>query len=144
MRDDKYGRVGMLICNATQRAEDSAVELVAGFPVSEHAVRDLLGEALVDLLVGEAFPATEVPLAELWERGYVQPASLGGDLRGLLGPGEVARVDGLELFIGELSDQAASLLTAGLVERAVGVALQAPAQIPIRLAVAHEEDPRHA
>ena len=98
----------------------------------------------MDLLVGEAFPATEVPLAELWERGYVQPASLGGDLRGLLGPGEVARVDGLELFVGELSDKAPSLLTACLVERAVGVALQAPGQIPIRLAVAHEEDPSHA
>src|SRR5204863_6846940 len=66
------------------------------------------------------------------------------DPRGLLGAPEIARVDGVERLLGELRREAARLFAPGLVERAVGVALEAPVEIPVRLAVPHEEDPGHA
>jgi hypothetical protein len=67
----------------------------------------------------------------------------GDDLRGLARPAEVARVDRGHLLPRELVRERPRLLAAAVVQGRVSVALPASAAVPIRLAVADEDERRH-
>ena len=144
VRDDKDGAVRVLAGDLLERFEDAPVHLLTRLAVPERAVRDLLGEALLDLRVAQAFPGAEVPLTQVRERRHLKAVRLGDDARRLAGPREVARVDRLERLIRELLGQGPRLLAARVVKGPVGVTLESPAEVPVGLTVAHEEDPRHA
>jgi 3-oxoacyl-[acyl-carrier protein] reductase len=103
-----------------------------------------LREAIEDLHVRKAFPGTEVALAQIGDRRHVQPPRLREDAGGLVGTDEVAGVNGIDLLAGELGRQPPRLGAPRVVEGRIGVSLDTAVQVPIRLAVAYEEDRRHA
>jgi 3-oxoacyl-[acyl-carrier protein] reductase len=111
-------------------------EAFAGLPATV-----LIGKAALDLRCGEALPAAEGALAEARVELDLEPEALGHDLGRLPRPGEVARVDGVDTV--ERLRELARLLASALVQRRVGVTLPATCAIPVRLAVAHDEDRGH-
>ena len=127
-----------------ERFEDAPLHLRASFAVPEGAVRDLLGEALFDLRVAEALPGAEMPLTQVRQRRHLQAVCVGDDARCLVGPREVARVNGRERFVRQLLGEGPRLLAPRVAERSVGMTLEPPVEVPVSLTVAHEEDPRHA
>ena len=72
------------------------------------------------------------------------PSRARDDLRRLAGADEVARVDRLELLVGELLGEPSRLPAAVVAQRPVGVALEAAVGVPVGLAVANEEERGHA
>ena len=128
--------------------DDPLAELVlrlAGLPAVPRLVPRLspIRVALLDLRPGEALPLADVDLAQLAQRDNVGAEARRDDLRCLARPREVARVDELDRLAGELGRERVRLLASRLVERRVGVALEAPLAVPVRLAVPHEEQLRH-
>ena len=100
-------------------------------------------EASEDLLVGEPLPGTEVSLPKAADGDHVEPARIGDETRGLLCAHEVARVDRVERLAGELCAERSRLRAASVVQRRVGVPLDASIQVPVGLAVPRKEDSRH-
>ncbi len=72
-----------------------------------------------------------------------EPEPRADDLRRLARPGEVARVDRVELLVRQLLGELPRLPPAEVAERPVGVPLQAPVGVPVGLAVANEEERGH-
>src|SRR4029077_2761180 len=68
----------------------------------------------------------------------------GHGLRGLAGTPEIARVDGVERNAREPGGKIGRLGPPSCCERTVGIALPAPGTVPVCLAVAGEEQRRHA
>ena len=76
--------------------------------------------------------------------GDGQPEPSGDDLRRLAGAQQVARADRVDPPPDQRLGELARLLAAACVERTVGVTLPAPLAVPVGLAVACEEERRHA
>ena len=86
----------------------------------------------------QPFPASPVLLAQSGLQGDRQPEPLADDLRGLVRPREVARVDRLEPLALELLDEPARLTPPVVAQRPVGVALEPSLGVPVGLAVANQ------
>ena len=88
-------------------------------------------------------------LYALIDRAFADPlnASYAGsfrdELRRLARAGKVARIDRVDSLGGQIGRERARLRTTGVVERRVGVALEAPVAVPVGLAMPDEEKLRH-
>jgi 3-oxoacyl-[acyl-carrier protein] reductase len=101
-----------------------------------------LRESLEDLVVVQAFPGSEVLLAEAGVDAYLETALLRDGLSGVSCAGQVTCVDGGDRLTCERRGQCSSLLSTGCVQRRVRMALDPALPIPVGLAVPHEEDRR--
>lgn len=143
VRDHEHTLVRVSARDAPERRDDTLRHLVVRLSVSPLAAARVR-EADQDLVVGEAFPGPEVLLAQGGNCRYGKAFALRDDERRLVRAREVARVDGVERLALELVGERPRLGTAGLVQRPVRVPLNAAPEVPVRLAVACEEDRGHA
>jgi hypothetical protein len=111
---------------------------LAGEPASMR-----IGEPFLDLRRGEPFPGPEPPLAQPRIESNLETQLRRDDLRRLPRPGEVARIDDVDVAI-ELLCERPGLLTAEVVQPRIGAALPAAVAVPVGLAVANEEEGGHA
>jgi 3-oxoacyl-[acyl-carrier protein] reductase len=142
VRNDEHAAVRVLVGDPPQRSEYAVGHRVVGLPVAPVA-RAGVRIASQDVLVRQALPAPEVLLAQLRENRHGPAVPLGDDARGLVRTLEIARVDGVEGLVRELVGERLCLRAPGLVHRRVGVTLNAALEVPVGLAVPHEEDRRH-
>src|SRR4029079_2536033 len=96
----------------------------------------------LELVDRPALPAAEVPLAQVRVEHDREIEPQRQDLRRFAGAIQVARVDGVDLLALELLGERARLLASALVERRVRLALDPLLGVPVRLAVADEQDGR--
>jgi hypothetical protein len=89
-----------------------------------------------------ALPATEVELAQAGVDDDGETELAGQDLRRLARAAQVARVDRVDPCAGKRAREHTCLFAAELVERRVRLALDPAVAVPVRLAVAHEQDRR--
>ncbi len=101
-------------------------------------------EALVDLRARQSRPGADVDLAETAVDHHGNAVRLRDDHGSLVCTPQVARVDGVEGIGGQPGGELACLTAPGLVQRWVGPTLEAAFPVPVGLAVAREEDRRHA
>jgi 3-oxoacyl-[acyl-carrier protein] reductase len=125
--------------DAFHRLYDAHEVLLAALAVVVLCTR----ESLFDLDPRQPRPRTDIDLAESAIGDDRHPVRLGHERRGLVRSAEVARVDRVEWFTGEGARELSRLLAAPLVERWIGVALEAPLAVPVGLAVADEENRCH-
>jgi len=71
------------------------------------------------------------------------PKPVGHDRGGLPSAGQVARIDGGDPVAGDLRCECTRLFAAALVERRIRLSLPPSVAVPVRLAVAGEEQCRH-
>ena len=120
-------------------------QLVVGLPPvgrALDAVLEVAGPALLDLRAGEARPLAGVALAEVRVEDDGADAELAGEDRGGLGrPVQVGGDDGVDRA--ECPGRVVGLGPPEVGQGRVGLALPAAVGVPLRLAVAHEEDPGH-
>ena len=102
-----------------------------------------IGEPFLDLGRGEPLPRSEAALAQPWIESNLEAQLRRDDLRGLPRPGEVARIDDVDLAI-QLFSERLRLLAAYVVQPCVGAALPAAVAVPVRLAVAYQQQVGHA
>ena len=95
------------------------------------------------LVRGQPFPVPPVLLAQVGIHDDREAELLAEDLRGLAGAGQVARVDRVDVVVGEPVGEGLRLPAPVGVQRTIGVTLQLPLGIPIGLAVANEQQLRH-
>src|ERR671935_154073 len=131
-----------------QRPEHALAHLLVGFAVVPAAAvlepaAELLRKAPLDLVPGQRLPRADVDLAQALDRRRRQTVALGDRLRGLERAQQRARIDGCDLLIRERRGELGRLLPPELVQRGVGVALEAALAVPVGLAVACEKDLRH-
>ena len=86
---------------------------------------------------------TDVAFAEQRVDDHRQALAFGDDLRRFVRAPEIARVDPLERLVDEEFGQRARLLAAPLVQRRIGVSLEATVPVPVGLSVAGEDQGRH-
>jgi len=154
-REGGADRAGMgdaehvISCMATaeveQRGDDACRELLVRLAVRPTgSPRDVgsLREPRPDLVHGHALPVADVDLAESLELLRLEPQLLGNDPSRLARASQRARVDRAQAFGAQDVSELASLPASGLVERSVGVPLEAALAIPVGLAVSDEDDRR--
>ena len=148
MRDGENRVAGMRGGDPLDGADDPLRQLLPRLPVvadvTAEPARISLGEALLDLGSREAGPRADVDLAQPRILDHGEPEPVGDDVCRLARSHEVARVDRGDPVAGEPVRKLCRLASAGVVERGIGVSLPASDAIPVGLAVACEEDPRHA
>ena len=121
---------------ATTRSATSSV-----VSPSPHAPRVASGNALRDLGVGEALPAAEVLLAQVGVDRDREPVASGDGRRRVARASEIARVHGDERLGGEARRRGrCAWRDPGRVERNVGVALDAPTEVPVGLTVSRKQE----
>src|SRR5215210_5379522 len=96
-----------------------------------------------DVVAAHALPGALVDLVESRVAVDAQIMQARDGERGLVGPPQRARVDGRDRLLLQGFGQLAGLLAPALVQRDVGTPLPAPLAVPIRLAVATEDDLGH-
>ena len=147
MRHHQHPLPGMGCCDLQHSLRDSrrqALETLARGS-SEPDVRgqsSFRGELLLDLLPGEAREDANVGFSELGSGRHREAHSGGDDLRRLHSPREVTRVHGSEGRRREPLGKLARLCPTNLVERRVGVPLEAPVAVPVGLSVPRQQDRR--
>src|SRR2546430_1265548 len=127
-----------------ERSDHALAHLLVGLPVLPapsviEPALELLGEALLDLGPRQRLPGSHVDLAEAvdWLRG--QAARRSDDLRRLERPPQRARIDRGHLLAGERFRELRRLCPPELVERRIGVSLEAALPVPVCLPVPDEE-----
>jgi len=127
--DDEHAPAGMAFRDAPQRPQHPLLV----------CLRRLAHELdPVALDAGQTLPGSPVLLAQARVDDHAQPEPHADDLRRLARPGEIARVDRVELFLRQLLGELPSLPSAEVAEGAVGVPLETPVGVPVGLAVANE------
>jgi 3-oxoacyl-[acyl-carrier protein] reductase len=145
MRHREYALAGVHVGKAEECWKDARAQLVvrlAAGPASVPVGGSALRVALLDLVHGQALPVADVDLAQRLEGSNVELQSGGHDRRGLARPSQRARVHGAEALARENVCELRRLGTPGLVERSVGVALEAMLSVPVGLAVPDQDDGR--
>jgi len=99
--------------------------------------------AAVDLVPREALPGADVDLAQPGFPPDRQSEPCADDLRRLERAAQVARVDRVRRVVRELLAKALRLSAARIVERRIGMPLEAPVAVPVRLSVSREKEGRH-
>jgi 3-oxoacyl-[acyl-carrier protein] reductase len=102
------------------------------------------GEALAGLVARYARPRSDVDLSKLRKLVHIEPLRLRHDRCGVARSLQVARVDGVELDVGESFRQRFGLRASALGQRAVGMTLPAALGVPVALPVPREKERRHA
>ena len=143
MRDHEHVAVGHLPPHPVEGGKDPLLERLVGLEARRSAaVLEVAGPGVGDLVLGQALPLARVTLAEAGVDQHGADADqLGDDLGGGPGPLEVAGhhgVDGADVLGG-----VGRLVEADLRQRWVGLALPAPEGVPLRLAVADDQDAEH-
>ena len=128
-----------------QGGQDPLAHLLVGLAVlpagpAVEPAAELLGKARLDLGAGQPLPGADIDLAERLHRegGELVPGC--NRLRRLQGAAECARVDGGDRLTGEGGREFLGLGAPDLVERRIGVALEAVIAVPVGLGVAGQED----
>jgi hypothetical protein len=99
--------------------------------------------ARADLVVREAFARPEVALAKPVVEPDVEPRGGGDGARGVVGAAEVARDQEIERIGGrQAPGEGLRLRAPGCRERAVALSLDALLEVPLRLAVADDDEVR--
>jgi 3-oxoacyl-[acyl-carrier protein] reductase len=135
VRDDEDARAWMLGGDREQRVDRPRAMVIVGLAVPWGAV---------ELGACASLPGADVDLAEPLVGDDVEPEGGRDDLRSLGGAAQVARVDGHDPFPAQRVRETTRLGPARVVEQLVGVSLEAELAVPVGLAVAGEEDRRHA
>ena len=97
----------------------------------------------LDLLPGAADEPSDVDLAQGRVDHRLEPGCGLDRGRRLAGSREVARVEQVDASPGQMRTEQPRLVTAGVVERSVGLPLPAALAVPVGLAVSGEKDHRH-
>ncbi len=142
VRDHEHLLVRVPLGDSTERFKHAILELVDGFGVSPGTATSLR-EALEDLVVEQPFPGPEIPFAQLGDRDDREPAWFGDCAGGVERAGQIAGVDRVHALARELLGKRASLCLSSVVQGPVRVSLDPALEVPVRLAVARQEDRRH-
>ena len=103
----------------------------------------MLRETPFDLAPGQRLPRADVDLLQPFDRDRGEPVGLRDCLRRLERPLQRARVNRGEVFTSERRCQLCGLLPPELVQRRIGVALEAALAVPVRLPMARQQDLGH-
>ena len=139
VRDDQDATPEVRPRDALHGRMDTLAVLLARLAVGPVAVR----EPLLELGAREPGPGADVDLAQTGIRDHRHLVRCGDDLRRLVRPPQVARVDGVEGCRAQLLRELARLRAAGLVERRIGPALPAALDVPVGLAVPGKQERGH-
>jgi len=126
--------VRMALGDPTQRVQDPLL-------VRLGRLADELDAVALDR--GQAFPVSPVFLPQITIEHHRKPKASGDDLGCLASPGEIARVDRLQLLARKRVGEVSCLPAAEVGEGPVCVPLQAPVGVPVGLAVANEQERGH-
>jgi 3-oxoacyl-[acyl-carrier protein] reductase len=135
MADHKDALVGVGAGDFVNRRDD---------PSAVGVVRLAVPRPPVELVLRQALPGPDVDLAQPWIDLEWQTEKARDDLARLARSPQVARVHRGDRLAPQRLGELAGLPAAGVVERLVGEALVAALAVPVGLAVAREEDRRHA
>jgi 3-oxoacyl-[acyl-carrier protein] reductase len=128
-------------------ADDPRAERLSRLAVVPFTAREPLAPAFrevgLDLGGRQARPRADVDLAQVSVDDHVDAELFTDDCGGLVGPPQIARVDGVDLLVPEPVRELAGLLASALVQRRVGVALPTALRVPVRLSVPRQEDRGH-
>ena len=138
VRDAKDRLALVLAGEVEQGPDDAASHLLVRLPAVPALAEIepppvLLRKPFFDLVAREPLPPPDVDLAQPVDRSRLQAVRSGNDLGGLEGSTERARVDRVKGAAGKRGRELARLRPAGVVQRWVGVSLEAAAQVPVRL-----------
>ena len=141
------GHVRVPGTDAQQSSDNASTELLERLAVVPAvAVLEPAGIAarktLLDLVPRQARPRADVDLLERGVANRLDAELRRQDCCGLGGSTQRARVQSRETFHAELARQRSSLSPARIVERGIGVPLEAVLAIPVRLAVPDEDEGR--
>src|SRR5829696_3085064 len=139
VRDDEDAAAAMAACYAFDGVEDAREMVLPRLAV----VVLCAGEPLLDLRARESGPGSDVDLAQ---RGIDDDGDIVRrchDHGGRVGAAKVACVHGVQPGPAQAFGENPGLRPSCVVERRVGPALEAALPVPIRLAVACQEDRRH-
>jgi 3-oxoacyl-[acyl-carrier protein] reductase len=142
VRHDEDLLTGMTRGDLAKRVEHALDHRLGRFAVAPRSGCGLR-EALEHLVIEQSFPGAEVLLAEAGMGHDLEAAPVGHHARGFAGACQITGVHDVDRLPGELSGERRGLLEPDLVERRVGLPLDAALPIPVGLAVPHEEDRRH-
>src|SRR5208282_5024249 len=113
--------------------------LLEHHPLADSEQYDRVHELLDTCTVLAGYVTKDLDLPQIGDRVRLQPVA-GGDLRaGRARSQQVARVDSVDLFIGETSAQRLSLALTDLRERRVEHVAERPSRLGCRLLKAHHE-----
>ncbi len=143
VRDDEDPSARMTFGDLTQAGEDAFGEFLTRLRVTPGAPV-CLRETLADLGVQKPFPAAEVLLAKSGEQLDLESVLLSDRPGGLARADQVACIHRVERLVPQLGGERLRLGRAGRVQRAVAVPLNSAFDVPVGLAMTHEEDLGHA
>ena len=104
--------------------------------ISRNVMRIGVGIFLLALYRSDALKDAVMTLAQFWQGLYLEIAARGQHLRGFVRAYQVTAVDRTEVVMCRVEGHRQCLLVAGVVERNVGLSLNALADIPVSFAVA--------
>jgi 3-oxoacyl-[acyl-carrier protein] reductase len=138
VRDDEDALAWVLVRDPLHRGQHASEVLGPGLAVMVLRAR----ETLCDLGPREARPRPDIDLPQAGVRAHRHAVGRREDLRGFARSGQIARVDGGKGRRCEPLGELTRLCPAELVERRVGVSLEAPVAIPVGLSVSRQQNRR--
>ena len=149
MRDDEHPAPLVCVGDPVDRSQDALAHLSVGLAVvpagaAGAPAQKSLGETNLGLLPGQTLPRADVDLSQLGELDDLVSLRVRHGFRRFPSAAEIARVDGVERDVGKPLGQVGRLRSATIGQRPVGMPLPAPGVVPVGLAVAGEEQRRHA
>ncbi len=112
MRDYEHAAVRVPRGDPTHRVHDARFELFPRLGVSPRS-RARLREPIDDLLIRQSLPRTEVAFAKFRQSLDLQSESIRNEPCRVVCSGEVARIDGVDRFVGKLLCECLGLGNAG-------------------------------
>jgi len=142
VRDHEHLLVRVSSGDSAQRCKHPILELVDGFGIAPGTALGLR-KAREDFLVEQPLPGPEIAFAQGGNRDDLETAWFGDRPGRVERAGQIAGVDRVHSRAREVLGESASLCPPSVVQRRVRVPLDAVLEVPVRLAVAGQQDRRH-
>ncbi len=126
--------------NALRKTEHVFARFKIVVGIARLVVCVCLGITLCPLVRRDALEYPIMTFAQLRHRFDFKPAPCRHHLCGRIGTAEVAAIDGVKIIMGGVKGHRQRLTAAGLIERYVGLTLNAFCDIPVGLTMANEAD----